>query len=499
MTDDPFWRDQFADDAVGSDAPTGPSRADRTRVVTVHGTAGQISHDAGSAPAPGSAGRGPDPDGASVTVLAGGRVIDPASGLDAVADVVCAGGRIRAVLPVGTAPAHPAGAMVIDCADLLVTPGLIDLHTHVYPGLGDFCVHPDRAGVDVGVPVVVDGGTSGVRTFGLARAFTESEAVHTRVLAFLDPCLLYLATKDFIAHRLEIANDPRNLDLDATAATVEAHRDMIVGFKVRATTTDDPGRSPFLEGAKSIAGDLPIMVHMGHYPYTPSLANLDAITALRPGDIVTHAFRGHSGVLVDGDRAVDPRFAAAVEAGLRLDVGHSGSDFRFAAARALLDLGYPPTTISTDLNLFNTDGPVWSLTETMSKIWALGVDLVDVIAMVTSHTAAAIGRGDELGTLDVGRNAEVSVLRVESGTFEFTDGFETIRHPRRLAPVGCLRAGVWYKSIGQFGPAPVTSGLASPPRDAAVGAAHRPPRSVCHASAAASGGSPGGVPPEGEG
>lgn len=422
-------------------------------------------------------------------ILAGGRVIDPARGLDLVADVVCADGRIRSVKPPDTGP-HPAGATVIDCTGLLVTPGLIDLHTHVYPGLGDFCVHPDRAGVDVGVPVVVDGGTSGVRTFGLARAFTESEAVRTRVLAFLDPCLLYLATKDFIAHRLEIANDPRNLDLDATAATVDEHRDMIVGFKVRATTTGDPRHSPFLEGAKSIAGDLPIMVHLGRYPHTPSLANLDAITALRPGDIVTHAFRGHSGILVDSGigRAVDPRFAAAVEAGVRLDVGHSGSDFRFAAARALLDLGYPPTTISTDLNLFNMSGPVWSLPETMSKIWALGVDLVDVIAMVTANSAAAIGRGDELGTLDVGRDAEVSVLRVETGDFELTDGFETVRHPRRLAPVGCLRAGVWYKSREQLtSHEQLTPGRTAAPRDAAVGAAHRPPRSVRHASAAASG------------
>ncbi len=460
--------------------------------------------------------------GRRVTVLAGGRVIDPANGVDRIADVICVDGRISAVVPAEEADANRAGAggavpasgtgaaggtgeggatVVVDCRGLIVTPGLIDLHTHVYPGLGDFCVHPDRAGVDVGVPVVVDGGTSGVRTFGLARSFVEGPTVRTRVLAFLDPCLLYLATKDFLAHRLEIAGDPRNLDLDATAATVEAHRDMIVGFKVRATVTDDPRTSPFLEGAKSIAGDLPIMVHLGRYPYTPSLANLDAVAALRPGDIVTHAFRGHSGILVDDDSAVDGRFAAAVEAGLRLDVGHSGSDFRFAAARALFDLGYLPTTISTDLNLFNTAGPVWSLPETMSKIWALGVDLVDVIAMATANTAAAIGRSAQLGSLDVGRDAEVSVLRVETGEFSFTDGFETISHPRRLTPVGCLRGGVWYKATGQFGPGyrvdPLESGELSddgsgtgsrtpPTETAAAGAAHRPPRSVRPAPAAAS-------------
>ncbi|MCL9797127.1 amidohydrolase family protein [Frankia sp. AgKG'84/4] len=168
-----------------------------------------------------------------------------------------------------------------------------------------------------------------------------------------------------------------------------------------------------------------------------------------------------------------------------------------AAARALLDLGYPPTTISTDLNLFNADGPVWSLPETMSMIWALGVDLVDVVAMATSNTAAVIGRSDEFGTLDPGRDAEVSVLRVESGEFGFTDGFATLHHSRRLSPVGCLRGGFWYKVAGHYGPdqpesadsamgRPASGNRTSPPQTAAVGAAHRPPRSVRPAPAAAS-------------
>ncbi|MBL7490942.1 amidohydrolase/deacetylase family metallohydrolase [Frankia sp. AgB1.9] len=437
-------------------------------------------------------------DATGVTVLAGGRVIDPASRFDGIADVVCANGRIVAVGPgagaayaapgataapgVMAAPATtaasavsrpPAGPVeVIDCTGLVVTPGLIDLHVHVYPGLGDFCVHPDRAGVEVGVPVVVDGGTSGVRTLGISRAFAQGPGVRTRVLAFMDPCLLYLATKDFIAHRLEIANDPRNLDLDAAAAAVEENRDYVIGFKVRATTTEDDRVSPFLEGAKSIAGDLPIMIHLGKYPYTKSLTNLDALAALRPGDIVTHAFRGHSGALVNGapggdsggagrpaadQVAVHPVFADAVARGVRLDLGHSGSDFRFAAARALLDLGYAPDTISTDLNLFNEDGPVYSLPETLSKIWALGVPLADVIAMATVNSAASIRRSDVLGTLGVGRAAEVSVLRVDEGPAAFSDGFETVAGNRRLAPVGCVRGGTWIEATGPFSRAAVAA------------------------------------------
>src|ERR1700710_344955 len=125
-------------------------------------------------------------------VLAGGRVLDPSRGIDTIADVVVSGDRIVAVGP-RARDAYPR-AVVRDCTGLLVTPGLIDQHVHVLPGLGDFCVEPDRAGVAIGVPAVVDGGTSGVATFGLARRFLESSEVHTRVLAWMDPCQLYLAT-----------------------------------------------------------------------------------------------------------------------------------------------------------------------------------------------------------------------------------------------------------------------------------------------------------------
>ncbi len=378
---------------------------------------------------------------AATTVLAGGRVLDPAAGRDEIADVVVQDGLIVAV-GAGLAAAYPA-AEVIDCTDQLVTPGLIDLHVHVYPGLGDFCVHPDRAGVATGVPVVVDGGTSGVATFGVARSRVEAPDVRTRVLAMMDPCQLYLATKNFLPHRLHLADNLMNLDVDAAREMADANADMVVGFKVRATTIDDKRFSPFLDAAKGMAGTQPIMIHLGSYPFTPSLSNLDAIAELRPGDIVTHAFRGHSGFPVDGGTSVAAPFKEAIDRGVLLDLGHSGSDFRFAAARQLFDLGYFPTTISTDMNLFNIDGPVYSLPHTMTKIWALGVELSDVIAMATINSARAIQREGELGTLEPGRVAEVSVLRIAEEPTVLTDGYETLNTDRRLAPVGCLRAGEW--------------------------------------------------------
>jgi len=372
-------------------------------------------------------------------LLRGGRVIDPASARDEVADVLVEGGRIRAI---GADLVAPAGVDVIDASGSLVTPGLIDLHVHVIEGLGDFCLHPDRVGVDAGVPTVIDGGTSGAATFALARKWIDDPTVRTRVLAFMDPCQIYFATKDFICHKLEIANDLRNLDVELTAATLEANADVIVGMKVRACYVDDPHTSPFLEAAKQVAGERPIMVHLGRFPFTPTIPTTDLLHALRPGDVITHAYRGASGVL-ETDGKVTEAFRDAVDRGLRLDVGHSGTDFRFATARTLFDQGYFPTTISTDLNVFNVDHPVVSLAQTMTKIWAMGVPLADVIAMSTCNPARVIRRDDQLGALAPGRTAEISVLRIAEGSFELSDGFETMTVDERLVPVGCVRAGEW--------------------------------------------------------
>lgn len=375
-------------------------------------------------------------------VLTGGRVLDPGSGFDGPADVLVDGGAIVAVGP-GLAAEH-LDAEVVDCSGLLVTPGLIDLHAHVFLGLGDFCVAPDRAGVDHAVPVVVDGGTSGVATFGLAQRWLEASAPKTKVLSWMDPNQLYLATGDFICHKLRIADDLRNLDLESTAVAIEEHADVVIGFKVRATHVGDETHSPFLEGAQQLAGDrLPVMVHLGRFPHTPSITNEALLRTLRPGDVITHAFRAGGGQLAPGTGTVTPEFADAVAKGVRLDVGHSATDFRYRTARRLFDAGYLPDSISTDLNAFNADAPVGSLPETMSKIWALGVDLDDVVAMATSGPATSIRRDGELGSLAAGRPAEISVLRIEEGEFVLSDGHEQILAERRLVGVGCVRGGRW--------------------------------------------------------
>ena len=378
-------------------------------------------------------------------VLQGGRVIDPASGLDAVADVVVHDGHI---IEVGenAALSYPS-AQVRDVSEHLVTPGLIDIHTHCYPGLGDFCLPTDLMGVNSGVPVIVDAGTASTTIIELARrAVIDHPDTKTKVLALMDPSQIYLANKTFICHYLRIADDERNIDIESARQVVNANRDVIVGFKVRPTITSNPDRSPFLDAAHEIADDLPIMIHLGSFPHTPVLDTSKLLYQLREGDIITHACRGGGGQL--DDRGEPTRaFIDAYERGVLLDIGHSAGDFHFRTARRLIERGFMPNTISTDLNVFNVEGPVYSLSTTMSKIWALGVPLAQVIKMNTVNAAKAIRRSDQYGELVAGRSAEVSVLRIEEGRFSLSDGHETIETSRRLRAVGCLRGGVWHDAV----------------------------------------------------
>jgi dihydroorotase len=378
--------------------------------------------------------------GMAALLLSGGRVLDPGTQTDTPADVLVEDGRVRQV---GTSvPAE--GAERVDCAGLLVVPGLIDPHVHVMAGLGDFCVEADDVGVGMGVPVVVDGGTSGVATFDISRrAVIDHPGTQTRVLAFMDPNQLYLATRDFICHRLQIANDLRNLDEDSLTAAIERNSDVLVGLKARACHTGDDQHSPFLAAAQRAAGPRPVMVHLGRFPHTPVITPSALLRALRPGDIITHAFRGAGGMLGSDGKAI-PEFRDAVDRGVVLDMGHSGTDFRFREARRLFDQGYLPDMASTDLNVFNLGGPVFSLAENLTKLLALGLDLHHVVAAATTNVARVIGRADALGSLVPGRAAEISVLRLRTdGPFPVSDGVEVVESGQAVEPVGCVRAGRW--------------------------------------------------------
>jgi dihydroorotase len=367
-------------------------------------------------------------------VIAGGTVIDPASGLHDRRDIGITGGRVTAIEP------HLSGgdaADVIDATDAYVVPGLIDLHVHVYPGVADLSVEPDPTCLGRGATTVVDGGSSGANTFPGFRRYVI-EPSRGRILAFLNISLL--GQVDTMLGEL---HDLRFADPERAARVAEANRDVIVGFKVRLSEML-AGPNGFIGLQRAIeagqATGLPVMSHIGGTPFDIE----EALAIMRPGDIVTHAFTGwRPGVIVDDSGRLVAGAREARERGVRFDVGHGQGSFTWAVAEAALADGFRPDTISTDLHRFNIASPVQDLATTMSKFLHLGLSLDEVVAMVTSVSAASLGAaGAGIGRLAVGVEADVTVLRLEEGRIALMDSAGATRDAdRRLVPVATVRAG----------------------------------------------------------
>jgi dihydroorotase len=373
----------------------------------------------------------------SPLLLRGGRVIDPAQGIDGPNDVLVRDGRIAAVGPGLAAD----GAEVLDCTGLLVLPGLIDVHVHCFKGLGTNAVDPDLQGVQRGVTTIVDAGGAGHTAFPLFRDYVMP-AARTRVLAFLNLSSPGAALNT----RFPRLGDPRLIEPDAIAATVEASRDRIVGIKMHAITSalGALGLEPIRRGCQ-IAAELgiPAMIHIGESWGDGPEQPIEQVMALfQPRDIVTHMYTGQRGGVLDPNGRLVPAVQDARDRGVRFDIGHGAQNLSFAVAQRLLDHGFPPDTISTDCSHMSLLGPVYDLPTTMAKFLGLGLPLRDVVATVTSQAAAQIGRADDLGSLAVGREADVSVLRLEEREWTAVDSMRQQMPVREhLTPVLTVRAG----------------------------------------------------------
>jgi dihydroorotase len=366
-------------------------------------------------------------------LIAGGTVIDPASGLHARSDVAIAGGRIAAIEP--SLPATGADD-VLDATDRLVVPGLVDLHVHVYWGVADLSIEADPACLGRGATTVVDAGSAGANTFPGFRRFVV-DASGGSVLAYLN-----ISAMGQIDPFLGELHDLRFADPERAASVARANPDVIVGYKVRV--------SEMLAGPNGLAGldraleagratDLPVMVHIGGTPFDIE----EVLGRLRPGDVVTHAYTGWrpGGIVTDAGRVVPAAFEARAR-GVRFDVGHGAGSFTWPIAEAAMADGFRPDTISSDLHRFNVAGPVHDLATTLSKFLLLGVSVDEVVAMATTAPAAALGRAGSIGTLARGAAADVTILAFEEGRFELTDSAGTMREARqRLTPVAVVRAG----------------------------------------------------------
>jgi dihydroorotase len=257
----------------------------------------------------------------------------------------------------------------------------------------------------------------------------------------------------------EYANlaDPRLVDPDGIAAAVENHPAHVVGIKVHAINSamGALGLGPLQRG-RALADQLGarLMIHIGEtWGNAPAHPVHQVVEYLRPGDILTHVYTGQRGGLLDGDDRLHPAVKEARDRGVRFDLGHGSSNLKWDVAQRLLDLDFPPDTVSTDGSSRNLRGLVWDLPTVMSKLLALGLPLTDLVAMATSRAAAQIGRADELGSLAVGRVADVSVLRLEERDWTALDSHRTERVlPQQLVPVLTVRAGevIYPRPVEQF-------------------------------------------------
>lgn len=334
------------------------------------------------------------------------------------ADLAVRDGLIAAI---GTGPAEPART-VVDVAGLLVTPGLVDLHTHVGPGY--WGIDPDPVAWRSGVTTWVDAGSAGAYTVdGLRRVVAGTPL---RVPALLNISALGLAG------RTGEGRDLDNCDTALAIDTVQAHRDLIRGLKVRIDreTVGANGVEPLRRGlAAADACGVPVMVHIGTAP--PALD--EVLGLLRPGDIVTHCASGIAAPL-------GPAVHAARERGVLLDLGHGSGGFAFDVLEEQVATGLAPDTVSTDLHARSVHGPVFDLPTTMAKLLAVGLPLDEVLAAATVRPARALGLPG--GTLAVGAPADLAVFRIEEGPFAVVDAHRQVRQsPLRLVNEATYVAG----------------------------------------------------------
>ncbi len=364
-----------------------------------------------------------------------GRVIDPAQNLDAERDVALTGGRVAVIVPT----IHESEARrVVDARGLIVTPGLIDVHVHIYEGVSHYGINADATCLRKGVTTVVDAGSSGAQTFPGLRKYIV-EVSQTRILAYLNLSVMGMLSE--CAGELE---DLRYADTQAALRTLEANRDVLLGIKVRmepAMLGQNGYEVLKLARETSDAAGLPLMIHIGDtFPPLPEI-----LAETRAGDVVTHCYHDRPGGILDEDGKVLPSARAAAERGVFFDVGHGRGSFAFHVARKALAQGFPPGTISSDLHVYNVNGPVFDLATTLSKFLHLGLPLTKVIELATANPARSVRLADQLGTLRPAACGDVTLLQLRDGPVSLTDASESSRETvtahQALIPAGVVREG----------------------------------------------------------
>lgn len=369
-------------------------------------------------------------------VLKNGRVIDPSQGIDRITDVAFADGKVSALGD------NLSGSEQIDVSGMIVTPGLIDMHTHVYWGGTSLGVDPDAFARKSAVSTCVDTGSAGPGNFpGFRKHVIEQSTARVLVYLHISFAGIYGFAKNIM---LGESHDIRLLAAREAVEVINANRDIIIGVKVRiGRHASGPAGIQPLDVALQVADEtgLPLMAHIDEPP--PSYEAV--VSRLRGGDVLTHCFRPFPNAPVDGRGKIKPEVIAARERGVLFDIGHGMGSFSWKTARAMLAEGFMPDTISSDVHALCIEGPAYDQVTTLSKFLALGVPINDVIAASTINAAKALQR-PELGTFKIGAAGDASVLELRSGRFSLEDTRgDIVVAQERLFAAGLVIAG---KNVG---------------------------------------------------
>ncbi len=365
-------------------------------------------------------------------LISGGHLLDPSQGLDGAADVALSDGEVAEIAE----HIDPSLASArIDATGAYVTPGLIDLHAHGYWGVSHYGIDLDRYALGRGVTTILDPGSAGAQTWpGFLHHVIERAQV--RIFA-----LLNISMAGMIAQQVGECEELRYLDPAFAASTVVAHRDLLLGIKVRLSrnVVGNSGLEPLRRALVAAEqAEVPLTAHVGDTP-----GPLEEILALlRPGDTLTHCFHGRPHSILDPEGRLLPAVWDAVERGVTLDVGHGVGSFAFTTAERALDQGLIPHVISSDIHAHSVPMPAVDLVTTMSKFLMLGMPLYDVVHRTTVTPAAKLGTADRLGTLKPGAAGDVTVLRLQTGQFRFLDCLgEERTGSQKLEPVAVVKGG----------------------------------------------------------
>ncbi len=342
-------------------------------------------------------------------LIRNGEVRSPGQTFRSRSDIAILDGRIAAI---EENIAADRALDVVNASGLYVTPGLIDLHTHCFWGGTATGVEADPVAARSGVTTWVDAGSFG---YDLVEGFRRFVVLRSQARVF---GYVYLYPSN------------RNPDIDPvkyvqgvmrrTGEAAQANRDIILGIKVQVGSNMNGKYSlPFLKIARELCDQfkLPLMAHISFAPPETQ----EVMDLMRPGDVVTHCYNGHTLNIVDENGKIKPGVREARARGVLFDLGHGLGSFNFAAARKAMQAGFLPDTISTDIYSLNINGPVYDLPTTMSKLLYLGMSFDEVLKRTTTNPAKVINRIEGLGGIEVGAPADLALLAIEDGEFQLVD------------------------------------------------------------------------------